>query len=193
MNTRRRMNILKRVILSAVVISLASCTSAERYKDPKMDFGAIYTVAVMPFSNLSKEQVAADRVRDVFMTMLFAQGEVYVLPPGEVAKGIMTAGVANPLAPSKEEIMKFGALVKADAVITAVVREYGELRSGSASANVISLSLQMTEVQTGRVVLSISSTKGGISFLDRLFGGGGEPMSVITEKTVKDVINKLFK
>jgi hypothetical protein len=51
----------------------------------------------------------------------------------------------------------------------------------------------MTEVQTGRVVLSISSTKGGISFLDRLFGGGGEPMSVITEKTVKDVINKLFK
>jgi hypothetical protein len=187
------MNILKRVILSVIAISLASCSSPELYKDPKMDFGAIYTVAVMPFANLSKEQVAADRVRDVFMTMLLARGEVYVLPQGEVAKGIGAAGIANPLAPSKEELMKFGTLVKADAVITAVVREYGEVRSGSASANVISFSLQMTEVQTGRVVLSISSTQGGISFLDRLFGGGGEPMTVITEKTVKDVINKLFK
>jgi hypothetical protein len=193
MNMTKRMSMLKRVLLSVVVISLASCTSPELYKDPKMDFGAIYTVAVMPFANLSKEQVAADRVRDVFMTMLLAQGEVYVLPQGEVAKGIGMAGIANPVAPSKEEIMKFGTQVKADAVITAVVREYGEVRSGSASANVISFSLQMTEVQTGRVVLSISSTNGGISFLDRLFGGGGEPMTVITEKTVKDVINKLFK
>jgi hypothetical protein len=105
----------------------------------------------------------------------------------------MTAGIINPTAPSKDEIMKFGAQVKADAVITAVVREYGEVRTGSASANVISFSLQMTEVQTGRVVLSLSATRGGISFMDRLFGGGGEPMNTITEKTVKDVINKLYK
>jgi len=129
----------------------------------------------------------------VFMTMLLATGEIYVLPQGEVAKGIMTAGIINPTAPSKDEIIKFGAQVKADAVITAIVREYGEMRSGSASANVISLSLQMTEVQTGRVVLSLSSTKGGIGFMDRLFGGGGEPMNTITEKTIKDVINSLYK
>ncbi len=190
---RKTMNTFKRTILFMVIISLTACASMDLYKDPKMDFGSIQTVAVMPFANLSKEAVAGDRVRDVFMTMLLATGEIYVLPQGEVAKGIMTAGIMNPTAPSKEEIMKFGAQVKVDAVITAVVREYGELRTGSASANVISLSLQMTEVQTGRVVLSLSSTKGGISFMDRLFGGGGEPMNTITEKTIKDVINSLYK
>jgi polysaccharide biosynthesis protein PelC len=193
MNVRKRMHILMRFILSIVVISLTACASADLYKDPKMDFGSIYTVAVMPFSNLSKEQAAADRVRDVFMTMLLAHGEVYVLPQGEVARGIAMAGIMNPVAPSKEEMLKFGGLVKADAVVTGVIREYGEVRSGSASANVISLSLQMTEVQTGKVVLSMSSTEGGIGLSDRLFGGGGEPMNVVTEKTLKDAINKIFK
>jgi hypothetical protein len=51
----------------------------------------------------------------------------------------------------------------------------------------------MTEVQTGKVVLSMSSTEGGIGLSDRLFGGGGEPMNVVTEKTLKDAINKIFK
>jgi len=73
------------------------------------------------------------------------------------------------------------------------VREYGEVRSGTTSANIISLSLQMIETQTGKVVWTASSTKGGISIWDRLFGGGGQPMNVITEKAVNDLINKLFK
>jgi polysaccharide biosynthesis protein PelC len=193
MITRKIMNTLKRTILVGIIISMTACATTDLYKDPNMDFGSIQTVAVMPFTNLTKEVVAGDRVRDVLMTMLLATGEIYVLPQGEVAKGIITAGIINPTAPSKDEIMKFGAQVKADAVITAVVREYGEVRTGSASANVISISLQMIEVQTGRVVLSLSSTKGGIGFTDRLFGGGGEPMNTITEKTVQDVIDKLYK
>ena len=186
-------NILKKVILYAALIAVTACGPAEVYRDQKMDFGSIYTVAVMPLTNLSKEQMAADRVRDVFVTMLLASGDVYVVPQGEVPRGVSLAGISNPSAPSTDEIKKLGTVLKADAIITGVVREYGEVRSGSASANVLSLSFQMAEVQTGRVVWSVSSTKGGIGFLDRLFGGGGEPMNDVTEKTVKDVVNNLFK
>jgi hypothetical protein len=53
--------------------------------------------------------------------------------------------------------------------------------------------MQMIETQTGRVVWAASSTKGGITFGDRLLGGGGEPMNVVTEKAVDDIIDKLFK
>jgi hypothetical protein len=193
MNGWRDKNMLKKIILYGVLIAATACSSAEMFRDPKMDFGSIYTIAVMPLANLSRDQLAADRVRDVFMNMLLARGEVYVLPPGEVAKGIGTVGVVNPSSPSTEETVKFGKQVKADAVITGVVREYGEVRSGSAAANLISLSLQMIEVQTGRVVWSISTTKGGISMSDRLFGGGGEALNVVTEAALKDVINKLYK
>jgi hypothetical protein len=193
MNRRVAMTTLRKVILYAALVLLSACTSADLYKDQKMDFGSIYTVAVMPLTNLSREQVASDRVRDVFVTMLLASGDVYVVPQGEVARGVSLAGVINPSSPSTDEIKKLGTILKADAIITGVVREYGEVRSGSATANVLSLSFQMAEVQTGKVVWSVSSTKGGIGFLDRLFGGGGEPMNDITEKTIKDVINNLFK
>ena len=83
-------------------------------------------------------------------------------------------------------------MVEADAVITGIVREYGELRSGSASANVISVSLQMMEAETGRVVWSASSTQGGVTAGDRLLGGGGRPLNVVTQKAVNDLLDKLF-
>jgi hypothetical protein len=55
------------------------------------------------------------------------------------------------------------------------------------------MSLQMIEAETGRVVWTASTTKGGITFLDRLFGGGGQPMDIVTVRAVNDLINKLFK
>ena len=158
-----------------------------------MDFGAIQTVAVMPFVNLTRESTAAERVRDVFINRLLATGALYVLPVGEVARGVTRAEITMPGVPSPEDIVKLGGILKAQAVITGTVREYGEIRSGSAMANVISLSAQMVETESGRVVWSAASTKGGITTTDRLFGGGGQPMNKITEKAVDDLIIKLFK
>lgn len=173
---------------------LGGCaTQGEVFRDTTMDFGSIKTVAVLPFANLSKDQLAGERVRDVFNTMLMASGAVYVIPSGEVARGIAAAGIANPSAPSADDVMKLSKNVKVDAVIYGVVREYGDVRSGTASADVISLSLNLVEGQTGRIVWSASTTQGGIGLTDRLFGGGGRPLNDITEKAVNDLISKLFE
>jgi hypothetical protein len=180
--------------LIAVLIGCASVrgTSHGSFRDPNMDFALVQNVAVMPFANLTRDTSAADRVRDVFITMLLATQGVYVIPPGEVGRGISRAGITNPTAPTTEEILKFVTMVKADAVITGTVREYGEVRSGTSVANMISVSLQMIEGRTGRIVWSGSSTKGGVTTTDRLFGGGGEPMNIVTEKAVNDLLDKLF-
>jgi hypothetical protein len=131
-------------------------------------------------------------VRDTFANSLLATGAVYVIPTGEVARGVARAGLLNPAAPSLEEIVKLAGIIKVDAVITGVVREYGEVRSGAASANIISVSLQMIEIQTRKVVWTASSSKGGISIWDRLFGSGGEPMNAITGAAVNELLDKLF-
>jgi hypothetical protein len=188
-------NLLYGAILAAVLIVAAGCgsRSLEVYRDPNMDIGSVYTVAVMPFVNLSRDQLASERVRDVFMTMLLADGRIYVVPPGELARQVSMAGVATPSSPTNEEVIRLGKMLKAQGIITGVIKEYGEVRSGAASANVISLSVQLTEADTGKVVSSVSSTKGGIGVLERFFGGGGEPMNVVTEKAIKDVIGKLLQ
>jgi len=175
-------------------LALWGCASAPGHKfhDKRMDFSSIKTVAVLPFINLSRDNQAAERVRDVFANFLLATGSIYVLPQGEVARGISRAGVANAAAPSKEEAVALGKALAADALITGTVREYGEVRSGTAVGSAVSLSLEMFETTTGAVVWSASSTKGGIGFAERLFGGGGAPMNVITEDACRDLLNKLF-
>ena len=186
-----------KALMILALVALAGCAATrsggDLFKDPAMDFGSIQTVAVMPFQNLSREQVAAERVRDVFMTRLMATGGIYVLPPGEVARGIGIVGIQNPTAPSTEEMKKLAGIIKVNGVITGVVDEYGELRSGSASANMISVSMKLVELQLGKVVWSAQATKGGVGITDRLFGGGGKPMNDITVQAVDELIEKLYQ
>ena len=163
------------------------------YIDPNMDFGTLKSVAVLPFLSLAKDPIVADRVRDVFINRLLATGAVYVVPVGEVARGIARIEAQNPSVLSPEEAVKLGGIIKVEAVISGTVREYGEVRSGATSANIISISLQMIETQTGKVVWADSSTRGGVSIWDRLFGGGGKPMNRVTEEAVNDLINRLLK
>jgi hypothetical protein len=179
--------------IGILLIALGGCGGTlDIYRDANMDFGAVRTVAVLPFANLTRDNSSGERVRDVFATMLMATGGVYALPPGEVARGLSRAGIANPSAPSVEEAVKLGGVLKVDALFTGVVREYGEVRSATSTANAISLSMQMIETQTGRVVWTSTATEGGIGLTDRMFGGGGRPMNEITEKAVNEIINKLF-
>ena len=189
-----RIRHLKALLIFSIFF-LISCATSLRdvYIDTNMDFGAVKSVGVMPFVSLTRDPVVADRVRDVFINRLLATGAVYVLPVGEVARGAARAETQNPSMPSPEEVVKLGGILKTQAIITGTVREYGEVRSGTASANIVSVSLQMIETQTGKVVWSASSTKGGINLWDRLFGGGGKPMNIVTEKAVDGLINKLFK
>lgn len=183
------------IVLVSLTVLTGGCASGSGpvYVNPLMDFGAVKTVAIMPFQNLTNDDKAADRVRDDFMVRLLATEAIYVLPPGEVARGYSRAGVSNPSAPSIEEIKRLSDILKVDAIITGVLREYETVRSGQSSANLISLSIQLIETQTGQNVWTSSSTKGGIDIWDRLFGGGGEPMNTVTGEASEDLIDKLFE
>ena len=179
----------------AVVLLLASCThvTSTVFRDGNMDFGAIQTVGVMPFQNLTRDSLASDRVRDVFINRLLSTGAFYILPVGEVARASTRLELQSASTPTPEEVVKLGGILKTQAVITGVVQEYAEVRAGSSTANVVSISVQMLECQTGRIVWTATSTKGGITVWDRLFGGGGQPVNDVTQDAVNDVITKLFK
>jgi len=193
MNGRRKWLIFQALLVLLVSPGCSVKGGAKvNYLDPNMDFASIRNVAVMPFKNLTRETYASDRVRDVFMTMLQATGAVYVIPPGEVQRGITNTGMVNPMAPAPEEVIKFAKIVDANVVITGTVREYGDVRSGTTTANLVSVSLQMMEAETGKVVWSASSTQGGVKTTDRLFGGGGDPMDPVTQKAINDLLDKLF-
>jgi len=97
-----------RIFVCLPLILLAGCASTiETYRDPNMDFGAVRTVAVMPFVNLSRDQLAGDRVRDVFVNALLATGAVYVLPTGEVARGVIRTELQNRPRPPRRTLLNW--------------------------------------------------------------------------------------
>lgn len=189
---KRQWNPYGMLVVSVILVTLAGCASDDVYFEPNMDFGSLQSVAVLPFENLSSQDKAAERVRDAFSSMLLATGALYVLPPGEVARGISTVGRIAKEGPSVEQVQKLAAALNVDAIITGVVMEYGPIRSGATSANVISVSVKMLEKTNGLVVWSASSTKGGITVWDRLVGGGGEPMNDVMVEAINDLLDKLF-
>ena len=193
---KRKTSFLGKWIASIWILVLTGCAMSPPpadYTNQTMDFSAIQSVAVLPFQNLTTDDQAAERVRDAFMGMLLATEAFYVLPSGEVNRGISRAGMRQPQTPTAEEIKSIGKILEVNAVISGVLREYGTVRSGSTEANLISLSLQMMETETGTIIWSASSTKGGIGLNDRLLGGGGQPMNKVTEQVVNDLLDKLFE
>lgn len=180
-------------LICSACLLLASCAPRQDYTSEQMDFSAVRTVAVLPFQNLTSDDQASERVRDAFMVALLATEGIYVLPPGEVARGINRVGIRTPQTPTVEEITKLQGVIGVDAVITGVLREYGAVRSGSAEANLVSLSLQMIETQTGTIIWSGVSTRGGITMTDRLLGSGGQPMNDVTIQVINDLLNQLYE
>ena len=57
----------------------------------------------------------------------------------------------------------------------------------------VSLSVQMLEAESGRVVWSASASAGGVSASDRVFGGGGRPMDDVTRSAVDKLLDRLFR
>lgn len=190
---KRQQKAFRKLVIMFCAISVAGCAGDDVFFEPNMDFASVQTVAVLPFQNLTGIDEAAERVRDVFMGRLLATGAIYVLPPGEVARGLLKISRLAPEGPSAEQIKQLSNILEVDSIITGVVREYGTVRSGATSANVVSLSLRMIEVSNAQVVWSASATKGGIGIWDRLFGGGGQPMNTVTVKVVDELLDELFE
>jgi hypothetical protein len=178
----------------AIALALAGCSRHRSYVNPDMDFGSIRSVAVLPFWNLTKDPQGADRVRDVFTNALLATNAVYVLPTGEVARAVARLNIQTPVTPTADEIVKLSQMLKVDAVITGVLKEYGEVRTAAATSHVVALSLQMQDAGTAKVVWAGASSRGGIGWGARLLGStGGRPVNDVTEQVVDDLLAQLFR
>jgi hypothetical protein len=74
----------KTILAVILIFCFCACARSVKYRDPNMDFGSIQKIAVLPFANLTRDDKAAERVRDVYMNMLMATGGGRDLspPPG---------------------------------------------------------------------------------------------------------------
>jgi TolB-like protein len=159
---------------------------------PTADFGLIERVAVLPLENLTTDDAAAEKVRQLLIIELLSSGAVDVVDVGEVARGIRAAGVGNAAAPGTEDAQKLGEELQVQALLAGSVQEFARGRGSGTVATNVSLVFRLLETDTGQVIWSSSISQTGTGAMARLFGVGGDSPGERARKLIRKALRKLI-
>jgi TolB-like protein len=165
---------------------LLACAPPPRYLNQSADLGAITTVGVLPFENVTTDKLCAERVQKIFITELLARDAFKVAEPGLVTRA-MRRDQLEPGAMTPEEIKKVGLALGAQALFMGAVLEYDDGRAGGyAPSPRVKLLLRLVDVETGTTLWSVNRERGGATISARLFGIGGSPASSVAEQLIRE-------
>ncbi len=165
------------LVLSSLVVGalLFACASSRVYINEEADFGFYQTVGVVPFSNMSNDRAASDKVTADWVTELLIGRKVQVATMGDFVRAIrqiVKEDRSNWLdGLSAEEIKAIGEVTKVQGIFVGAVKDYGMVRSGQEEFPLVSLTVRFIDCQSGTVVWSCDITrKGGPKFPIFSFG-----------------------
>ncbi len=153
-----------------------------------VDFSFIKKVAVLPLDNLTNDKFADEIIRQMAISELLASGLVDVSIPGDVISAIKRLNITSITALDVKQIKDLGKQLKVEAIVLGSVEQYGEVRLGNHSAPEVTLTLMMADIITGSVLWSVTTTRGGSSFMVRHFGAKAETMSETALATVREAL-----
>jgi len=150
---------------------LSGCGGLSHFVDPEADLPFYERVGTIPFTSLSSDRLAGERVASIFVTELLDLRVAEVVEPGQFAAAMQRARGGTPFSNpwSSDELAKLGEEAGVQGIFLGTVREYEMTRAGRESFPLISLEARMVDAASGRIVWSASQTRrGGPSF--PLFG-----------------------
>lgn len=188
-----RRTVASAVVLGVVVLSGCARSQPQHFVHPTYDFSNVKKVAVLPFENLTSEQQAGERVRKAVIAEMLAQGVVDVVEPGQVNLALNRLSIQSVTTLSTDDFKKLGDALGVQALFLGSVDVYERVSVGGGSFPEVTISLRAVDAQTGTIVWSSTNTKGGVSLAGRLFGLGGDTMSVTTQQTIRSALATLFR
>lgn len=185
--------LLSILIVATALMSGCGGPRATVFIHQEYDFGFIERVAVIPFRNISREQGAAERATNFFVTELLVAEAFDVLEPGEVQRIMVKNGVTGLGELTTDQIKGIGADGQVQAIFVGTVSEATAIRSGSSQTYSVTIDVRLIETESGRTVWSATNTERGTSFWKSLFGGSGKSQSEVMRKCVHDLLKTLIK
>ncbi len=193
------MNLLKKYTVVWIFVTMFICSGCggkgvpSYYINPDVDFSFIKRVAVLPMDNLTNDRSAADIVRHVVISELLASGLVDVVVPGDAIAAVENLKLKPGQSLSAEQIKILGKALKVQGVILGAVEKYGEAKMGNISAPEVTITLIMSDTNSGSIIWSSTRTRGGANFWARHFGARAETMSETTLNVVREALHTLYK
>lgn len=173
---------------------LSGCASAPRlFVNRDADMTMYRKVAIAPFTNLSGEAFASNRVVRAFTTELIISKRLSVVDPSMYQAELerLNAQMDSQGAIDITKLREACGKLEATAVIRGAVSEYGMRRNGTEEFPVVSFDAEMVDVQTGIVIWRISVTESGKGRLPIVGGVGERTFSRVTEHACRRAVDLL--
>ncbi len=180
-----------------LLVTLSCGTSRRTYVNPEADFGFYTKVAVLPFSNLSADRNAADKVTSAFVTELLIGGRVQVAGMGDVLtayKTIVKDERTNlPEQLKAEEAKAIGTTAEVQGLFVGSVKEYSMVRSGQEDFPLVSIIVRFIDCQSGKVVWSHEITQKGGPKFPIISIGETHTLGDLTAKVCRETVQSFGK
>ncbi len=187
---------MRRTVIAmwGLLFGVAGCAAGPRfYLNPQADMSYYRKVAVLPFTNLSPDRFAGDRVTRAFVTELILFDRFEVVEPADFGAALDKVGglpgadgIYDP-----EKVKAAMEKIGATGIIRGAVSEYGTSRSGSSDIPVLGFDVEMVDVATGTTVWRTSISAKGGSRVPIIGGSGTTTFAALTQDACIEVIHRL--
>ncbi|MBI5836552.1 MAG: hypothetical protein HZB25_04845 [Candidatus Eisenbacteria bacterium] len=184
-----------RTLAAALLLAcLAGCAGGPRlYVNPQADMAFYRRVAILPFTNLTQDRYAGERVSRAFVTELVMVDRFQVVEPNEVAAALEKVGgmpgmdgVFDP-----EKVKSGMDAIKVTGLIRGAVTEYSTIRNGQDEIPSLSFDVEMIDIASGATVWRTSMIKQGRGRLPIIGGSGQRTFSSLIEEACIEVVERL--
>lgn len=187
-----------RAVMRAAPLCLAlaiGCASPSRlYVNSEADMAFYEKVAVIPFTNLSGQAYAGERVTRAFVTELVIAEHFTIVDPGEFRAVLERTG-ALPSGEGTYDPRKLKAAateVGATGMVRGAVTEY-EMQRGSSGSDtpILAFEVELVDVATGTIVWRSSMSKRGKGRTPVIGGGGTRTLSRLTQEACRELVDRI--
>ncbi len=190
-HTRNRFIFSMLIAICFLLIFIVGCSSQKYYLRKGIDIKNIKTVAVFPLENLTPDDYAGEKIRNIIITELLSR-QINVVEPGELTNLLKEMKIKSLKLLKVEDMQNIGRTAGADAVMTGAVEAFGISKGVSVNYPEVTINLRLIETSSGQVIWSIRQTSGGPDFWMRHFGSEGPSLSETARKVVEEAIGTLF-
>jgi len=161
------------------------------YLHPTADISYIKRVAILPLQNFSRDNMANERIRDILETEILKLHLFDVVERGQVDTILREFRIRDFADITPNVLKKIGQRLGIQAVFMGAVDEYKVEQAGGISLPIVSVSLRLIDIQSGKVIWQISASEKGGGALTRLFGVGQKSLSEVSHILIKKCLKTL--
>lgn len=183
----------KQFVIGILVLALGGCASSpEAYRHETFTTGYIKQVAVLPLENHTQEKYVDQRVRDLLMTEIMTLGYFQVLEKGQLKRFLDNEIPSKDKTQISHRIAKrLGREFGVQAYFAGAVDDYTTERNGSYSYPVVSVSLRLVDIKSGKILWQATDNASGYSSWDRLLGFESENIHQVCQRLLRRMLATL--